>query len=498
VVTTRRASAAAGPVQERTFESTPLRRLCHDSDPDGGAAMKTKAKQRGTRTRRAAVGGRAVETRVGDELVRIHEHAAGVDVGSDRHVVAVPPGSDPHPVREFGVFTRDLYAIADWLQACGVTAVAMESTGVYWVPLFEVLDERGFSVKLVDARKVKNVSGRKTDVLDCQWVQQLESYGLLQGAYRPPDQIVVLRGYVRQREMLVKSAAVHIQHMQKALQQMNLRLDTVVADITGQTGMRIMRAILGGERDVRKLGVLRDPHCRASADEIAASLVGNYRREHLFELRQAVELFEVYQAKIAECEAEMAAYLDSLTEGGDEPPPVPGGKRQTMSFDVRGHAFKLVGVDLFRIKGLNAETVLRIVSEVGVDVRAFPTEKHFASWLCLSPNRRVSGGKVLSSRTQTSANRAAAAFRQAAVSVSRSDSELGAYYRRMKARKGPASAVTATAHKMARIYYSVVKNGREYEERGAGAYEERERERVLASLRKRAQGLGYELVACAA
>lgn len=462
-------------------------------------ARKAKQAKQASRGRRTGSGGRVVAARVSPDLTRINEHAAGIDVGAESHFVAVPPGSDPHPVRQFGVFTRDLYAIADWLAACGVRSVAMESTGVYWVPLYEVLEERGFEVKLVDARKVKNVSGRKSDVLDCQWVQQLESYGLLAGAYRPPEQIVVLRGYVRQREMLVKCAATHIQHMQKALQQMHVRLDAVVSDITGQTGMRILKAILAGERDAARLAAMRDAHCRASAEEIAASLVGNYRQEHLFELRQAVELFEVYQEKIAECEAEMERYLGSLTGGReDEPPPGPGRKRQTLSFDVRTHAWKLTGVDLFRIKGLNAETVLRIVSEVGPDLGAFPSAKHFCSWLCLSPNRRVSGGKVLTSRTRASSSRAAAAFRQAAVSVSRSDSELGAYYRRMAARKGPASAATATAHKLARIYYSLVKGGRAYEERGAAAYEARERERVVASLRKRAEGLGYELVERAA
>jgi transposase len=445
-------------------------------------------------------GGRVVEVAASGELRRLNEHAAGIDIGAERHYVAVPPGSSEHAVREFGVFTKDLYAIADWLRACGVKTVVMESTGVYWVPLFEVLEERGFDVKLVDARQAKNVSGRKSDVLDCQWLQQLESYGLLQGAYRPADEIVVLRGYVRQRGMLVKNAATHIQHMQKALQQMNLRLDNVVADITGQTGMRILKAILGGERDVRKLGEMRDHRCHASAEVIAQSLVGNYRQEHLFALKQAVELFEFYQAKIGECEAELEKYLASLPHvREDEPPPLPGGeKRQTLCFNVREHAYKLIGVDLFRISGLNSETVLRIVSEVGVDLSAFPSEKHYASWLCLSPNRRVSGGKVLSSQTRPSRSRAAAAFRQAAVSVERSASELGAYYRRMKARKGPASATTATAHKIARLYYSLVKHGREYEELGARAYEERERERVVASLRKRARGLGYELVARAA
>jgi len=408
----------------------------------------------------------------------------------------VGPTAAAHPVREFSAFTKDLYAIAEWLQACGIKTVAMESTGVYWVPLYEVLEERGFVVKLVDARKVKNVSGRKSDVIDCQWLQQLESYGLLQAAYRPSDEIVVLRSYVRHREMLVKSASSHIQHMQKALQQMNLRLDNVVSDITGQTGMRILKAILAGERNVRKLGEMRDRRCHASAEVIGQSLVGNYRQEHLFALKQAVELFEFYQAKITECEAEMEKYLQSLSRKGDEyPPPLVGGeKRQRMSFNVRDYAYKLLGVDLFRVQGLNSQTVLQIVSEVGVDLSGFASEKQFASWLSVSPNRRVSGGKVLSSKTKPSKNRAAQAFRQAAVSVARSDSELGAYYRRMQARKGPAAAITATAHKLARLYYSLVKQGQEYEEGRARAYEEQQRERVVASLRKRAKGLGYELV----
>lgn len=450
--------------------------------------------------RKPTTGGRVIEANASRDLQLLNEHAGGIDIGAQRHYVAVGPTAAEHTVREFGVFTKDLYAIADWLDSCGVKSVAMESTGVYWVPLFEVLDERGFEVKLVDARKVKNVSGRKSDVLDCQWLQQLESYGLLQGAYRPKDEIVVLRGYMRQRGMLVKSASSHIQHMQKALQQMNLRLDNVVSDITGQTGMRILKAILGGERDVQKLGAMRDRNCKATAEVIAQSLVGNYRQEHLFALKQAVELFEFYQEKIRECEAEMGNYLESLTGNSEEEGPKLGGgeKRQRMSFNVRGYAYKLTGVDLFRVQGMNSQTVLQIISEVGVDLGGFASEKQFASWLSVSPNRRVSGGKVLSSRTKASSNRAAMAFRQAAVSVARSQSELGAYYRRMQARKGPAAAITATAHKLARMYYSMVKKGQEYEEGRAREYEEKQRERVVSSLRKRAKGLGYELVALAA
>lgn len=438
--------------------------------------------------------GRVVEVRATGELNRINEHAAGVDIGAERHYVAVPPGSTENPVREFGVFTKDLYGIADWLKNCGVEAVAMESTGVYWVPLYEVLEERGFQVKLVDARKVKNVSGRKSDVLDCQWIQQLESYGLLRAAYRPADEIVVLRSYVRQREMLVKSAAPHIQHMQKALQQMNLRLDNVVTDITGLTGMKIIKAILDGEREAEKLALMRDYRCKATKEEITQSLIGNYRQEHLFSLKQAVELFEYYQKKILECEAEIEKYLESLPHVTEEPPESLTRKTNLMSFNVQDHIYKMVGVDLFRLTGLNSETALRIVSEVGLDMGSFPTEKHFASWLCLSPNRRISGGRVLSSRTNPSSNRAAAAFRQAAVSVQRTQTELGAFYRRIRSQKGPAMAVTATAHKIARLYYSLVKNGTEYQEKGARAYEEREQKRVLASLKKRASAFGFELV----
>jgi len=304
---------------------------------------------------------------------------------------------------------------------------------------------------------------------------------------------------MRQRQMLVKTAAIHIQHMQKALQQMNLRLDNVVADITGQTGMRILKALLAGERDVNKLADMRDRNCKATHEVIAQSLIGNYRQEHLFSLKQAVELFEFYQQKIRECEQEIEAYLGTLPHKRDDEPPTMEGraKRSRVSFNVRDEAYKLLGVDLFRIKGLNAETVLRLLSEVGMDLGAFPSEKHFSSWLSLSPNNKVSGGKVLSSKTKASSNRAAAAFRQAAISTQASDSELGAYYRRMKARLGGPKAVTATAHKLARLYYRLVKHGEEYVEAGARAYEEKHRERVIRHLQKRARGLGFELVAAA-
>jgi transposase len=360
-----------------------------------------------------------------EHLQHVNLNAAGIDVGSDRHVVAVPAGRDKVSVREFGAFTTDLHSLADWLTKCGVTSVAMESTGVYWIPLFEILEQRGFEVKLVDARQVKNVSGRKSDVLDCQWLQQLHTYGLLAGAFRPTDQVCVLRGYMRQREMLVQAAAMHIQHMQKALQQMNLLLHNVVSDITGLTGMKIIKAIIAGERDAKVLVKHRNYRCQSSAATIAKSLLGNYREEHLFALSQAVSLYETYQAKIAECEAAIARYLNSQAKSTDEEPP-PGDKssrdrdRLRGGVDVRSQLYQMTGVDLFNLPGLGADTLLTLAGEAGFDMTPWRTEKHFTSWLALCPGTKKSNGKVLSRKTKRSANRAAAAFRLAAASLSRS------------------------------------------------------------------------------
>src|SRR5438445_6843402 len=290
-------------------------------------------------------------------LQHINLNAAGIDIGSERHMVAVPEGRDEVSVREFGAFTADLEALAAWLKKCGVTTVAMESTGVYWIPLFELLERRGFEVKLVDARHVKNVSGRKSDVLDCQWIQQLHTYGLLAGAFRPPDEVCVLRSYLRQREMLRQAASQHIQHMQKALQQMNLLLHNVVSDITGVTGMKIIKAILSGERDPQVLSQHRDKRCEHSRETIAQSLVGNYRDEHLFALRQAVDLYEIYQAKISDCETAIIEQLNTQPNQTDDVPPppdkpIPAHKRLRADADVRELLFKKSGVDLFAVPGL--------------------------------------------------------------------------------------------------------------------------------------------------
>jgi transposase len=435
-------------------------------------------------------------------LRHMNLNAAGIDIGSERHMVAVPEGRDTVSVREFGTFTTDLEAIATWLKQCGVTTVAMESTGVYWIPLFELLERRGFEVKLVDARHVKNVSGRKSDVLDCQWLQQLHTYGLLAGAFRPPDEVCVLRSYLRQREMLTQSSSMHIQHMQKALQQMNLLLHNVVSDITGVTGMKIIKAILAGERDPRVLAGNRDERCHNTTATIAKSLVGNYREEHLFALRQAVDLYETYQAKIADCNQAIIKQVEKQPDISDDEPPtpnkqVPARDRIRDGVDVRDLLFKKSGVDLFAIPGLAADTLLILASEVGFDMTPWKTEKHFASWLGVCPGTKRSGGKVLQNKTKRNPNRATQAFRTAAASLYRSQTALGAFFRRIKSRSGGQQAVTATAHKLARIYYAMLTHGTTYLELGQKAYEQRFKERRIDHLKVQAKSLGFQLVPCA-
>jgi transposase len=433
------------------------------------------------------------------QLHHINVNAAGIDIGSECHLVAVPEGRDQVSVREFGSFTGELMNLADWLTDCGVTTVAMESTGVYWIPLYELLEQRGFEVKLVDARQVKNVSGRKSDVLDCQWLQQLHTYGLLAGAFRPPDEICVLRSYLRQKEMLTQASSQHIQHMQKALQQMNLLLHNVVSDITGVTGMTIIKAILAGERSPQALARHRQATCRNSEATIAQSLVGNYREEHLFALRQAVELYEIYQQKIVDCEAAIIAQLRSYPDATDDQPPPPAkpskaSARIRSGVDVREALFKKSGVDLFAIPGLGADTLLTLTSELGFDMTRWKTVKHFTSWLGLCPRTRISGGRALAKKGKRKPNRAAQALRTAAATLGRTQTALGAFYRRVKARTGGIQAVTATAHRLARIYYSMLTNGDAYVELGQQAYEQRYRERRFAHLQRQAKSLGLQLV----
>jgi transposase len=439
-----------------------------------------------------------VKQRISKHLEQVNLFAAGIDIGSRSHYVSVPEELSPEFVREFPCFTGDLNRMADWLVEIGIQTIAMESTGIYWIPAYEILEERGLIVLLVNARHIKNVPGRKTDVLDCQWIQQLHTYGLLEGAFRPEEETVALRTYMRQRETLMQQASDQIRRMQKALRQMNLLLDNVVSDIDGVTGMKIIRALLKGERDATVLAKLRDGRCKKDEKTIAASLEGHYREEHLFSLRQSVELYDIYQNKITDCDEAIQAQLDKMDSKGDKqnlPPSKKAKSKNTPQFDVRGELYQMTGVDLTGIDGLNESSVLKILSETGADISSWPTEKHFCSWLGLSPGNKVTGGKSLSGKTKPSANRAAAAFRLAAFGLLNSQSALGAYCRRQRTRLGAPKAITATAHKLARTFYSMLKNGTEYVDKGQDYYEKQYHDRIINNLKKRAENMGFELVA---
>ena len=442
---------------------------------------------------------KAKQSRRGREMSPVHAHAAAVDIGATLHVAAVGPDRDPEPVRSFGTFTADLHRMADWFERCGVQTVAMESTGVYWIPAYEVLEQRGFAVVLVNARDAKHVPGRKTDVSDAEWLRRLHEYGLLRASFRPGAGIAALRAYLRQRERLLDYAASHIQHMQKALTQMNLQLHHVVADITGATGLRIIRAVVAGERDPAVLAALRDHRCKASEEAIRQALVGNPREEHVFALAQALELYDTYQAKVADCDVRIQAVLDRLQAECPVPTaPLPAPRCRTQSpnglaFPAREALHRILGVDLTRIHGLGPYLALRLVGECGTDLSAWPSAKHFTSWLCLAPGNKISGGKVLSAKTRRSGSRAAALLRLAAVAAGRTETALGAFYRRLSGRVGKAKAVTATARKIAVLFYNALRHGMAYADPGASYYEERYRRRVLANLRRRAKSLGYVL-----
>lgn len=433
------------------------------------------------------------------DLKMVNPAAAAIDIGSTMHMAAVNPDAYDTPVRAFGTFTQDLHDLADWFEACGVTSVAMESTGVYWIPAFEVLEARGFDVILVNARYAKNVPGRKTDVSDAGWLRQLHSYGLLRGSFRPEAEIATLRAYLRQRERLVEYAAAHIQHMQKALMEMNLQLHHVVSDITGATGMRIIRAIVAGERDPEVLAAFRDIRCHSSIEVIKAALVGNDRDEHIFALTQSLDLYDFYQTKIEDCDRKLEAAVAALTVRADgDVPALPKArtKRKQVnapSFDVRAALYSVLGTDLTQIHGLGPSLALKLIAECGTDLRAWKSAKHFTSWLCLAPGNKISGGKLLSSRTRRSSSRAAALLRLAATTIGRSDTALGAFYRRLSSRIGKQKAVTATARKIAVLFYNAVRFGMTYHDPGAAAYEERHRTRVLANLQRRAKTFGFEL-----
>jgi transposase len=438
-------------------------------------------------------------------------HAAGIDVHSAQHWVAVPVEAAPPPpadhppnlpphVRRFGACTADLEALADWLGACGVTTVALESTGVYWIALFELLERRGLQVFLVDPRQTRQVSGRpKTDVLDCQWIQRLHSYGLLAASFRPEDQVVVLRGYLRQRQMLIRYAGQHVQHLQKALEQMNVKLTEVVSDVTGVTGLAIIQAIVRGQRDPLELAKLRHERCHRSEAELARALYGNWREEHLFALRQALELYETYQAKLRACDDCIERHLQTFADhsGGhplDHKPRRRSRQRYEPDFDVRKALFRWSGVDLTVIEGVDRTTALTILGEIGRDMSKWPTVKHFVSWLGLCPQHQGSAGKIKSRHTRRGANPAARALRLAAQGCHHAKNALGAFYRRIQARCGGPKAVVATARKIAERVYRLLKYGQAYVRQEMAAAEEAYRARVLKGLARKATELGYQLV----
>lgn len=438
-----------------------------------------------------------------DALAVVHPNAAGIDVGSREIWVAVPPDRAGETPRCFATFTPDLHRLADWLIACGVDTVAMESTGVYWIPLFEILEDRGIKVFLVNARHVKHVPGRKSDVQDCTWLQQLHSLGLLSASFRPDAEMCALRTLLRHRAQLIQHRSPHILQMQKALQQMNLQLHHVLSDITGVTGQQILRAIVAGERGPHVLAAFRQPGCKADQATIVKALTGNWAQEHLFVLKQALELFDFFTTQLAACDAQVELQFSTIKPRWDAPtdlPPLPPIKPNSRSKNkpaesTRQELFRITGIDLVAVDGLNDNLAQTILSEIGTDMSRFPSVKQFASWLGLAPHNDISGGKVLRSRTLKTGNRAGQAFRQAAASLTRSNSAFGAFYRRKRAVLGPPQAMVATAHRLARTVYFMLKHKVAYQDLGAERYEAQHQQRELASLKRRAAKLGFDLTA---
>ena len=439
---------------------------------------------------------RKQKVRVDHDWPMINPNAAGIDLGSREHWVAVPLDRAQEPVRRFGTYTPDLQELAQWLKECGITTVAMEATGVYWIPIFQLLERAGFQVQLVNARQIKNVSGRKSDVLDCQWIQRLHAYGLLSGSFRPADAYCVVRTLLRYRDELVAARSVQVQHMQKALMQMNLQLHHVLSDVTGESGLAILQSILEGERDPIRLAGLANRRIRASREQIAKALVGDYRTEHLFQLRCALELHQTYESKITACDEELARELERLPDRVDvkvKPLP-PKAHKKKIDEELREGLYLKLGVDVTAVEGVGALVGLTVLSEVGPDLSRFQTEKHFSSWLGLCPDNRISGGKILSCRTRRVVNRLSNALRLAATTLEHNQSALGAYYRRMKAKLGAASAITATAHQLARILYRLIKYGHDYVRQGLDDYEKKHRDRKLKNLQQTAAAMGFQLV----
>jgi transposase len=442
-------------------------------------------------------GNRKVRSATG--LPVVHEHAAGVDIGAREIFVAVPGERDPEPIRSYPTFTGDLHQLADWLVVCRITTVAMEATGVYWIPLYQILEERGLEVCLVNARHFQNVPGRRTDVGDCQWLQQLHAVGLLRGSYRPAAEICALRSLWRHRESLVQMAGVHVQHMQKALDQMNVQIHHVLSDVTGVTGMAMVEAIVAGEHDPAVLAKLRQPTVRADEQTIRKALTGDYRREHLFTLEQSLQAWQHYQHLIGELDRELERQMHRLENDEDVHPPANGKGRSRPQhnepvFDLRSHLYRMCGVDVTAVPGVSVMVGQSLLTEIGPDLSRFPTSAVFCAWLGLCPQREVSGGKLLASGTRKGKNRFAHALRMGVYTLHHSHSAIAAYYRRMRAKLGAPKAITATAHKIARILYRMLTTRTPYDET---MLIERDAERNLRQRKKlsaTARKLGYHLV----
>lgn len=432
----------------------------------------------------------------------LEPNACGIDVGAREMYVAVPPDRDPTPVRIFETFTEELEKLAQWLVQCGVTTVAIESTGVYWIPLFEILDRQGLRPRVVDARHLKNVPGRRTDWQECQWLQYLHSVGLLRAAFRPDDEVCAVRALMRHRKGLAEMAVQHVQHMQKALTQMNLQIHHVIDDLTGLTGMAIVDAIIAGQRDASELAKLRDPRIKASVETIRKSLVGHWRQEHLFTLKQSRDLYGAYQRQIAACDQEIEKLVEQTASRIDpDQKPLPpenkpkshDKKSDSSTFHMRREAYRLFGVDLTQVPGL-ARNIIALYSEIGRDMSRWATSAHFASWLTLCPDNDISGGRVLWRGTRRQKNRAAQLFRLAAYGLHRSPTPLGNYLRRMKAKIGPSAAITATARKIATIFYTMVRNQAEYDDTKWVHLDAQRQARVEKKLRRQARAMGFQLV----
>jgi transposase len=436
-------------------------------------------------------------------MSRIHPHAGGVDIGAVEIVACVSGDEKTQIVKAFGNYTVDLQALAQWLKSFHVKTVAMESTGVYWIPLFEELERQGFECLLISSRSLRRVAGRKSDISDAQWIQTLHMYGLLEGSFRPQTELVALRTLLRHRSQLVEHRSPHIQHMQKALLQMNVQLSQAVSDVTGITGQRIIRAILAGERDPQTLAAMREPGCKKSAEEIGKALTGTWREEHLFILRQSMMLYDFYTEQIQVCDLEIER-LYGLTrpdwEAGEVQPMT---KRKKNSHsknlphhpeEVRKHLKRISGVDLSLVDGFGVSLAQTVIMEVGTDMSKFPDDKHFCSWLGLAPKHEISGGKVLKNNTLKTKNRAGQAFRMAAQSVKQAECVFGVFYRRLRARLGPSQATVATAHAIARVVYRMLKYQMEFEPLNVNEYQRQYEAQQVKYLKKKAAKFGFQLV----